>query len=208
VIQVIRIPIDSQRYYMVDARTRQASDQVGTTNRLYDEGVQIEYVDESRATPMTQCAPPATGSCVKDPPGGRWPYNLWHVGQTFTDTSRNIAIRVVAIVGSPSDPGRGFTVTVSRGVPPGHPQRYHAQLAVQVLSGGMGARLFTEVREKRGLCYSVGAGNQAVAGHGYVVARAGTTTERSSESTACRRKAPSNRDSSLPLGRFSAIRGW
>jgi hypothetical protein len=124
VIQVIRVPIDSQRYYMVDARTRQASDHVGTTNRLYDEGVQIEYVDESRATPMTQCAPPATGSCVKDPPGGRWPYNLWHVGQTFTDTSRNIAIRVVAIVGSPSDPGRGFTVTVNRGVPPGHPQLY------------------------------------------------------------------------------------
>lgn len=69
-------------------------------------------------------------------------------------------------------------------VAPRDPQRYHAQLAVQVLSGGMGARLFTEVREKRGLCYSVGAGNQAVDGHGYVIARAGTTTERSSETLA------------------------
>ena len=32
---------------------------------------------------------------------------------------------------------------------------YNARVAVAVLSGGMGARLFTEVREKRGLCYAV-----------------------------------------------------
>ena len=63
-------------------------------------------------------------------------------------------------------------------VAPTDPLRYHGQMAVQVLSGGMGARLFTEVREKRGLCYSVGASALAVRGHGYVVARAGTTTER------------------------------
>jgi predicted Zn-dependent peptidase len=61
------------------------------------------------------------------------------------------------------------------------PGRYHSQMAVQVLSGGMGARLFTEVREKRGLCYAVGASGQTVRGCGYVIARAGTTTERSSE---------------------------
>jgi predicted Zn-dependent peptidase len=66
-------------------------------------------------------------------------------------------------------------------VPPSDPMRYHALMAVQVLSGGMGARLFTEVREKRGLCYAVGASSAAVRGHGYVMARAGTTTERSSE---------------------------
>jgi predicted Zn-dependent peptidase len=34
---------------------------------------------------------------------------------------------------------------------------YNARVAVAVLSGGMSSRLFTEVREKRGLCYSVGA---------------------------------------------------
>lgn len=66
-------------------------------------------------------------------------------------------------------------------VPPTDPTRYQSSMAVQVLSGGMGARLFTEVREKRGLCYSVGAGGQAVPGHGFVVCSAGTTTARSSE---------------------------
>ena len=32
---------------------------------------------------------------------------------------------------------------------------YNARVAVSVFSGGMSARLFTEVREKRGLCYAV-----------------------------------------------------
>ena len=34
---------------------------------------------------------------------------------------------------------------------------YDARVAVSILSGGMSARLFTEVREKRGLCYAIGA---------------------------------------------------
>lgn len=66
-------------------------------------------------------------------------------------------------------------------VPPDHPARYHALMAAQVLSGGMGSRLFTEVREKRGLCYSVHARTHAVRGHGYTMATAGTTTQRSTE---------------------------
>jgi len=66
-------------------------------------------------------------------------------------------------------------------IPPGHPARYHAQLAAQVLSGGMGSRLFTEVREKRGLCYAVHARSHTVPGQAYMAATAGTTTERSSE---------------------------
>ena len=42
-------------------------------------------------------------------------------------------------------------------VPPTDDNYYNARMAVSVLSGGMSARLFTEVREKRGLCYAVGA---------------------------------------------------
>lgn len=34
---------------------------------------------------------------------------------------------------------------------------YNMRVAVSVLSGGMSSRLFTEVREKRGLCYAIGA---------------------------------------------------
>ncbi len=42
-------------------------------------------------------------------------------------------------------------------VPVDHPDYYQALGAVNILSGGMGARLFTELREKEGLCYSVSA---------------------------------------------------
>lgn len=66
-------------------------------------------------------------------------------------------------------------------VAPLDPARYEAGFAASVLSGGMGARLFTEVREKRGLCYSVRASAAAVKDHAVVIVQAGTTTERSSE---------------------------
>jgi predicted Zn-dependent peptidase len=52
------------------------------------------------------------------------------------------------------------------------PDYYAALGAVNVLSGGMGARLFTEIREKEGLCYSVGASYQPMKDRGSVVAYA------------------------------------
>ena len=45
----------------------------------------------------------------------------------------------------------------------------------------MGSRLFAEVREKRGLVYSVMAASRAVRGYGYTLAYAGTTPERADE---------------------------
>lgn len=62
-----------------------------------------------------------------------------------------------------------------------HPEFYTARLAAQVLSGGMGARLFVEVREKRGLVYSVYASPNGVKGYSYLSAYAGTTPERADE---------------------------
>jgi predicted Zn-dependent peptidase len=66
-------------------------------------------------------------------------------------------------------------------VPIGHPDYYSAQGAVNVLSGGMSARLFTEVREKRGLCYAVWASYQMVKDRASVFCYAGSTNERAQE---------------------------
>lgn len=63
----------------------------------------------------------------------------------------------------------------------GQPEYYAAQGAVQVLSGGMAARLFTEVREKRGLCYSVWASYQTFKDRACILCYAGTTNERAQE---------------------------
>lgn len=66
-------------------------------------------------------------------------------------------------------------------VPPGDYDFYAARLAASILSGGMSSRLFTEVREKRGLVYSVGATPGSVKGFGYLVAYAGTMPDRAKE---------------------------
>ena len=66
-------------------------------------------------------------------------------------------------------------------VPVGHPEYYAAMGAVHVLSGGMSARLFTEVREKRALCYAVWASYQTFKDRASVISYAGTTNERAQE---------------------------
>jgi predicted Zn-dependent peptidase len=58
---------------------------------------------------------------------------------------------------------------------------YNARLAVSVLSGGMSARLFTEVREKRGLCYAVGAQYHALKEAAGIACYAGTTPDKAQQ---------------------------
>ena len=53
--------------------------------------------------------------------------------------------------------------------------------AVGILSGGTSARLFMEVRERRGLCYSVYATHHTLLDRGSVFCYAGTSTERAQE---------------------------
>ncbi|MFC1738116.1 M16 family metallopeptidase [Planctomycetota bacterium] len=58
---------------------------------------------------------------------------------------------------------------------------YNARVAISVLSGGMSARLFTEVREKRGLCYAVSAGYHCLKDAAGIRSYAGTTPEKGQE---------------------------
>jgi len=73
-------------------------------------------------------------------------------------------------------------VVVHDAPPAGHEHETLERLAVAVLSGGMSGRLFTEVRERRGLCYAVSAQYRASREHGVVTAYVGTTPERAQES--------------------------
>ena len=62
-----------------------------------------------------------------------------------------------------------------------HDQYYEAWAAVSLLSGGMSSRLFTEVREKRGLCYAISASISTLRDHAKVMAYAGTSNDRAQE---------------------------
>ena len=65
------------------------------------------------------------------------------------------------------------------------PGYYIARMAVEILSGGMSGRLFTEVREKRGLCYSVGASYSSLKHQASIMGYAGTSNERAQATLDC-----------------------
>lgn len=67
-------------------------------------------------------------------------------------------------------------------VPTAQDKRYYdIMAAVSVLSGSMSSRLFTEVREKRGLCYAVGARYKSLKNVAAISGYAGTTPEQAQE---------------------------
>jgi predicted Zn-dependent peptidase len=63
-------------------------------------------------------------------------------------------------------------------IPETHEDYYTMRLAIEILSGGMSGRLFTEVREKRALVYNVWAGYTSLKGQGSILGYAGTSNER------------------------------
>jgi predicted Zn-dependent peptidase len=66
----------------------------------------------------------------------------------------------------------------ARSYPLGHPDRFALQLLTTVLGGGMSSRLFTEVRERRGLAYYVFSTNASYIDAGSVYAQAGVDIQR------------------------------
>jgi len=91
------------------------------------------------------------------------------------------------------DPVRGYAhedddsnqvqiMVVHDGPPEPHEDSILERVVVNTLSGGMSGRLFTEVREKRGLCYAVSASYRADKTFAGVSAYVGTTPERAQES--------------------------
>ncbi|HET7571582.1 MAG TPA: pitrilysin family protein [Gaiellaceae bacterium] len=65
-----------------------------------------------------------------------------------------------------------------------HPDRYALQLLATVLGGGMSSRLFSEVRERRGLAYYVFGHNHSYTDAGSLYAQAGVDIARIDEAVA------------------------
>jgi predicted Zn-dependent peptidase len=71
-----------------------------------------------------------------------------------------------------------------RSYPLQHPDRYGLMLLTTVLGGGMSSRLFTEVRERRGLAYYVFGHNTSYTDAGSLYAQAGVDINRIDEAVA------------------------
>lgn len=96
-----------------------------------------------------------------------------------------------------------------RGYPLVHPSRYALQLLAVVLGGGMSSRLFTEVRERRGLGYYVHAGSSSYTDTGTFYASAGVDVARVDEAITTilgeLRKVAAER---VPSGELEKARGY
>jgi predicted Zn-dependent peptidase len=84
----------------------------------------------------------------------------------------------VAVAVCHRDTEQAHVVTGMRGLPALDPDRYALTIVNQVLGGGMSSRLFQEVREERGLAYSVYSFHAGFVDTGYVAVYAGTAPER------------------------------
>jgi predicted Zn-dependent peptidase len=82
------------------------------------------------------------------------------------------------------DTEQAHLVTGVRGLPVLDHDRYALTIVNQVLGGGMSSRLFQEVREERGLAYSVYSYHAGFEDDGYVAIYAGTAPERVHETLA------------------------
>jgi predicted Zn-dependent peptidase len=81
----------------------------------------------------------------------------------------------------PSDGAQVHIGLMTPTVRPTDEDYYSSRVAISILSGGMSARLFTEVREKRGLCYAVGARYHGLKEAAGIMCYAGTTPDKAQE---------------------------
>jgi predicted Zn-dependent peptidase len=116
-----------------------------------------------------------------------WPRLVNRIGDLFSDWKRVDVpepTETAPANGSPHTDFEGNQCHIGiafPSVPYRDPKYLQAWAAVGVLSDGMSSRLFTEVREKRGLCYTVSASLQTQLARARVLCYAGTTTERAQE---------------------------
>ncbi|HZJ10200.1 MAG TPA: pitrilysin family protein [Trueperaceae bacterium] len=119
--------------------------------------------------------------------GGDWTAVKAVVERAFADwTGSSLPTPPVVVAAPQKDHVDAVSAQVQIGLAftgpePGTEEAYIYAVGLGVLSGSSGARLFTEVREKRGLVYSVSAFNRNLKGYAYTVGYAGTTPDRAEE---------------------------
>ena len=105
-------------------------------------------------------------------------FGTWEGGRSLVMTEMPPARKYLHV---PAESSQTHIGIAFQGVPYNHADYFQLRGAVGVLADGMSSRLFTEVREKRGLCYTVYAVSHSLRDRGGVFAYAGTTKERAQE---------------------------
>jgi predicted Zn-dependent peptidase len=169
----------------IELRKRHYPPPLSNDRRGTEEGVSSLTIEEVRAFHQQHFRP--RGSILSVAGNLEWESLRDQVGRLFGDWDggREPVLKLGRASGKTGHLTKDTTQTqigiAYPSVPFGHPEYYDALGAVNVLSGGMSARLFTEVREKRGLCYAVSASYQTFKDRGSVICYAGTTNDRAQD---------------------------
>lgn len=102
-----------------------------------------------------------------------------HFPPEYTEKERRYLVdKVIAPAASRSvvikETEQAFVVLGTLTCPAGHPDEPAVEVASTILGAGMSSRLFTELRDKRGLAYSVGASSNHYKFQGYMMVHMGT----------------------------------
>jgi predicted Zn-dependent peptidase len=82
-------------------------------------------------------------------------FNKWADGKLMTDYITNDKQREARLRIEPKDIEQAHLCLAVHGFSHSHPQRFTIDLLNTVLGGGMSSRLFTEIRENKGLAYDI-----------------------------------------------------
>jgi predicted Zn-dependent peptidase len=170
---------------LIELRQRHYPSPLGQDRRGTMEGIEGLTIDKVRAHYRRLFSP--RGTILSVAGNVDWEPLRDQVGRLFGDWQgdEEPALKLQRPAGKRAHLAKETTQTqialAYASVPIGDPDYYAAMGAVNVLSGGMSARLFTEVREKRGLCYAVWASYQTFKDRASILCYAGTTTERAQE---------------------------
>jgi len=82
-------------------------------------------------------------------------FSKWAVGELMTDYITNDKQTEARLRIEPKDIEQAHLCLAVHGFPRSHPQRFTLDLLNTVLGGGMSSRLFTEIREHKGLAYDI-----------------------------------------------------
>ena len=176
---------EPQRKVMIELRKRYYPDPLGRDNRGTEEGVEAVTIDDVRTQHARLFHPRDVILAVAGDID--WAALKGKVEELFGDWK---AGERPAINPGPMTPQSGhITKDLDQtqislaypSVPIGHPDFYAARGMVGVLSQDMSSRLFTNVREKYGLCYSVYASYETFKDRASIVGYAGARPELAQE---------------------------
>lgn len=176
---------DPSHKLMIELRRRRYPDPWGRSSHGDEEGLGAIEIDDVRKFHERHYRPNGTILAVAG--NFDWPRLCEHVERLFGDWPAGGDLTPVATNGHaptnhiPFESSQSHVGIAYPSIPYKHPDYFQAWAAVGVLSSGSSSRLFTEVRERRGLCYTVNASLHTQRDRAAVFCYAGTTAERAQE---------------------------